>query len=154
MDFLEDDEIDLDLPTVTDIDRDLFTKEVEKAGDISAACISFDVDDFLMNNNFQYMPLEDLIKDFSHLSQNMVHILMDKITNKYDDCLKFCEPYIDRDNESALDLQKAKMDVNQFIAQLDKLMHKDLARTRKVISETLDYVRKLDDFWHQLDDQA
>lgn len=154
MDFLDDQTTDLGLPLITDVNRDLFSNEVDKLGAEPSMEESFNVDDFLIKNNFQFMPLEELIKDLSDLSQDMIQALLEKVTSKYQDYLKFCQPYMNHDNESALELQKTRTDVGKFTAQLDGLAHRDLQRTKEVIGDAVDYLRKLDEISRQLHDES
>lgn len=153
MDFLDENELDLELPTVSEVNRELFSNEVDKCND-SSDLEAFDVDEFLIKNNFQYMPLDSLIKDLSGVSQDMVQVLLEKVTTRYDDYLKFCQPYLESNNENMQQLQQTKADLNKFMGQLDQLIHKDVARTQEVINDTVDYLRKLDDMSRQLQNHS
>lgn len=147
MDFLQEDEIDLDLPTIAEINRDLFLDQTHQEE-------QFNVDEFLMNNNFQYVPLDSLINDLSTLSRELDQILPEKIASKYQDYLKFCKPYMDEDTEGVLEIQRTKADLNKFIVQLDQLTHKDLSRTQSNIDETVAYLHKLDYMTRQLQNHS
>lgn len=147
MDFLEEDEIDLDLPTISEINRDLFVDQTHQEKE-------FDVDNFLINNNFQYVPLDSLIHDLSGLSKELEHGLPDKIAGKYDDYLKFCQPYTDEDSQSILEIRKTKTDLNRFITQLDQLTHNEFLRTQSTIDETISYLRKLNSMIRQLQNHS
>ncbi|GAV52192.1 hypothetical protein ZYGR_0AG01830 [Zygosaccharomyces rouxii] len=147
MDFLEEDELDLDLPTITEINRDLFIDQTHQEKE-------FDVDEFLINNNFQYVPLDSLIHDLSGLSKELEHALPEKIAGKYNDYLKFCKPYTDEDSQSILEIRRTKTDLNKFITQLNQLTHKGLSRTQGAIDETVAYLRKLDSMIQQLQNHS
>lgn len=143
----EDEELDLKLPTVNEVNRDLFTTEVEQLNnDVDA----FDVDEFLLRNNCNFMPLDLLIGDLSKVSNDMVHVLLEKVTSKYSEYLKFCEPYLDDNNESVLELQESMRHLSRFTKQLEHLTNEDLSKTREVITDTVDYLRKLDEMSSQL----
>ena len=52
---------ELELPTVTEVSRDLFAEETEGIQDVKlnrdSTIVPFDVDHFLIKNNFQYTHL-------------------------------------------------------------------------------------------------
>lgn len=143
MDFLEENELDLDLPNITEINRDLFFDQTHQKEE-------FDVDEFLINNNFQYMPLDTLIQDLGGLSRELEHALPEKIASKYDDYLNLCKPYTDEDSQSLMEIQRTRTDLNKFITQLNRLTHKDLSRTQTTINETVAYLHRLDSMIQQL----
>lgn len=143
----DEEELNLELPTVTEINRDLFSNEVEKLhSDIDA----FDVNEFLLKNNCNFMSLDSLIGDLSKLSQDMVGVLLEKVTTKYNDYLHFCEPYMEDNNHNVRELQETMADLKSFKERLEQLTTKDLARTQEVIGDAVDYLRKLDEMSHQL----
>lgn len=143
----DEDELNLELPTVTEINRDLFSSEVEKLHeDVDA----FDVNEFLLRNNCNFMPLDFLIGDLSKLSQDMVEVLLERVTTKYNDYLQFCEPYMDENNPNVIELQETMADLKGFRKRLEQLTGRDLARTQEVIGDAVDYLRKLDEMSHQL----
>lgn len=147
----DEDDLDLELPNVREINRELFINERENLkNDID----SFDVDDFLLRNNFNFMPLDSLIVDLSKLSQDMVQVLLEKVTSKYDDYLRFCEPYLENNNESVMEIRSTIGDVNKFAKQLENLTNNDISRTQEVITDTVDYLRKLDEMSHQLQNHS
>lgn len=143
MDLLNDDDMNLDLPTIPEVSRDVFFEETDKEQE-------FDVDKFLMKHNFQYMPLDSLIHDLADLSKKLDLALPEKVAGKYDDYLEFCSPYTDEDSESIMELQRTKTDLSRFISKLDQLTHMELARTRSTVDDTISYLRKLDEMTHQL----
>ena len=105
MDFLNDDELDLDLPVTAEISKELFATEIEKyrESETNGTDVdSFDVDRFLVQKNFHYLPLDSLIRDLSGLSQKMVQTLLEQIRSNYDDYLTFSNTYTDEENETLI----------------------------------------------------
>ncbi|QLL32056.1 hypothetical protein HG536_0C02250 [Torulaspora globosa] len=147
MHLSDEDELNLELPRITEVNRDLFSSEVEKLDDDIEA---FDVDEFLLRNNCNFMPLDFLIGDLSKLSQDMVEVLLEKVTTKYNDYLDFCEPYMNEKNQNVVELQETMADLKGFRMRLEQLSCRDLARTQEVISDAVDYLRKLDEMSRQL----
>lgn len=143
----DEEELNLELPTVNEVNRDLFTGEVDKLNNNVDA---FDVDEFLLRNNCNFIPLDSLIGDLSKLSNDMVHILLEKVTSKYNDYLNFCEPYLDGNSDGVLELKESMTHLSRFIKQLEQLTKNDLSKTQEVISDTVDYLRKLDEMSYQL----
>lgn len=138
----EDEELNLELPTVNEVTRELFTAEVDR---LNKNVDAFDVDEFLLRNNCNFTPLDSLIGDLSRLSNEMVQVLLEKVTSKYNDYLEFCEPYLEGNSEGVLELQESMTHLSRFIKQLEQLTKNDLSKTQEVISDTLDYLRKLDE---------
>ena len=133
---------ELELPTVTEVNRDLFAEEAEN---FCLDTSSFDVDKFLTKNNFHYVPLDSLIRDVSILSQEIVQALMSKATERYSDYLKFCEAYTGNDNDSVLELQRTRGDLYHFMTRLEQLTANDIPRTKEVMTDTIEYLQKIDD---------
>lgn len=147
MDFLSEDDLNLDLPTIAEVSRDVFFEETGKEQE-------FNVDEFLMKHNFQYMPLDTLIYELTGLSKELGLALPEKVAEKYDDYLKFCKPYMEEDSESILELRRTKTDLSRFISNLDQLAHKDITRTQNTVDETVSYLRRLDQMTRQLQNHS
>ncbi|QLQ82463.1 hypothetical protein HG537_0H02250 [Torulaspora globosa] len=148
MNLSDEDELNLELPRITEVNRDLFSSEVEK---LDSDIETFDVSEFLIRNNCNFMPLDLLIGDLSRLSQDMVEVLLEKVTTKYNDYLEFCEPYVNEKNQNVVELQETMADLKGFGKRLEQLSCRDLARTQEVIGDTVDYLCKLDEMTRQLE---
>ncbi|CCD25877.2 Golgi transport complex subunit COG2 NDAI_0G01010 [Naumovozyma dairenensis CBS 421] len=148
MDFLKDEDLTLDLPNVTEISRDLFEDESEKLIELQKEDPNktFDVDEFLIKNNFHYVPLDTLIRDLSSLSEEVIDALFGQVNADYDEYLKFCQIYSkdEAENETILDLQQTRLELKNFISHLEQLTSRDIARTQEVVSDTLEYLERLD----------
>ena len=152
MDFLNDDELDLDLPVTAEISKELFATEIEKyrESETNGTDVdSFDVDRFLVQKNFHYLPLDSLIRDLSGLSQKMVQTLLEQIRSNYDDYLTFSNTYTDEENETLINLEKTQSDLQKFMTQLDHLIKDDISNTQEIIKDVLEYLKKLDEIYGQ-----
>lgn len=143
-----------DLPAVAEVSRDLFASEaenlsdfkVEKDGSKSEMIVPFDVDKFLMKNNFQYVPLDTLTRQLTSLSDEMMAVLLERVGENYDSYLEFCKVFQGgSNNETAFELQKLVPDLNSFTMSLKNLTQKDMPRTQETIQDTIDYLEKLED---------
>lgn len=149
MNFLnDDDELNLDLPKTADIDRNLFANEVEKFKDDPES--QFDVDKFLMQNNFHYLNIDPLIRDLSGLSNDIMSDLLEQVSTNYEYYLSFFKTYNAEDNETLIELQNTKNDIEIFMNGLEQLTGKDIRKTQEVITDTVEYLRKLDEISSQL----
>ncbi|CCF57224.1 hypothetical protein KAFR_0C02310 [Kazachstania africana CBS 2517] len=153
MDFLSDEEMDLELPTTTDITRGLFGDQVDKLhGEAKENEKGFNVDEFLMQNNFHYLPLDSLIRDLSNLSIEIVQALLGQVTDNYDNYLAFFSTYSKDENETLLELQKTRAELNSFMTHLGQLTKDDLSNTRETIEDSVEYLKNLDCISEQLND--
>ncbi|GAX68431.1 conserved oligomeric golgi complex subunit 2 [Saccharomyces cerevisiae] len=153
MDFLNDDELDLDLPVTAEISKELFATEIEKyrESETNGTDVdNFDVDRFLVQKNFHYLPLDSLIRDLSGLSQKMVQTLLEQIRSNYDDYLTFSNTYTDEENETLINLEKTQSDLQKFMTQLDHLIKDDISNTQEIIKDILEYLKKLDEIYGSL----
>ncbi|CAI4062501.1 hypothetical protein SKDZ_07G3630 [Saccharomyces kudriavzevii ZP591] len=153
MDLLNDDELGLDLPVTAEISKELFATEIEKYRESrsnGADIAGFDVDRFLIQKNFHYLPLDFLIRDLSSLSQKMVETLLEEIRNNYNDYLTFSSTYTDEENETLLNLERTQSDLQQFMTQLGHLIQDDITNTQEIIKDVLEYLKKLDEIYGSL----
>lgn len=150
---MDDDELDLDLPVTAEISKELFATEIEKyreSENNGADVANFDVDEFLVQKNFHYLPLDSLIRDLSGLSQKMVQTLLEQIRSNYDDYLIFSSTYTDDQNETLMNLEKTQSDLQKFMAQLDHLIQDDISNIQEIIKDVLEYLKKLDEIYGSL----
>lgn len=151
MDFLNDeDEFNLELPQTTEINRDLFANETSLADGSTEE--DFDVDEFLMKNNFNYVELDPLIRDMSGLSNVIMSDLLNQISNNYESYLEFFQTYTSEDNDTILEFQRIKSSIAKFKNDLETLTQKNITESKEVISDTVEYLRRLDDMSAQLRD--
>ncbi|EJS43627.1 cog2p [Saccharomyces arboricola H-6] len=153
MEFLNDDELDLDLPVAAEISKELFATEIENYRECQnneTDVADFDVDKFLMQKNLHYLPLDSLIRDLSGLSQKMVQTLLEQIRSNYDDFLSFSTTYTDEENETLLDLERTQSDLQIFMAQLSHLVQEDITNIQEIIKDVIEYLRKLDEIYGSL----
>ncbi|CAB4251872.1 similar to Saccharomyces cerevisiae YGR120C COG2 Essential component of the conserved oligomeric Golgi complex (Cog1p through Cog8p) [Maudiozyma barnettii] len=149
MDFLkEDEDINLDLPETTQINRDLFAKEISNID--SSVDEEFNVDKFLMENNFHYMELDPLLRDLSGLSSVIMSDLLEQVSSNYEHYLEFFNTYTSEDNEIQLQIRDIKNKLDTFMTGFDTLTKKDIAHYKEIISDTVEYLRKLDEIITQL----
>ena len=84
----------------------------------------------------------------STLSDEVVHTLLDQVTTDYNDYLEFCRVYSKEeggvDNQSFSELEQTMNELNKFMSQLNQLTTNDIPQTSEVVSDTVDYLRKLD----------
>ncbi|CEP60332.1 Golgi transport complex subunit COG2 LALA0_S01e08328g [Lachancea lanzarotensis] len=124
-----------DLPVTKNINRDLFTSYED--GEV------FDVDSFLLDNNFHYAPLDTLSKDLTLLTQEMDHALLEASSESYKDFVNLCDQFSDT-AETRPELQNVKLDLTQFLNKLRKLTETDILNTKEVVKDTVDYLETLD----------
>ncbi|KAL3232374.1 Conserved oligomeric Golgi complex subunit 2 [Nakaseomyces bracarensis] len=143
-----------DLPAVAEVSRDLFSTEADNLKDVkvvhtddkSELIIPFDVDTFLMNNNFHYVPLDTLTRQLTSLSDEMMLVLLERVGENYDSYLDFCKVFQGgSDNDTAFELQKLVPDLNSFTTSLKNLTEKDMPRTQETVQDTIDYLEKLEE---------
>lgn len=153
MDFLNDTDLDLALPVTAEISKELFATEIEKyreSQNDGADMAAFDIDKFLVEKNFHYLPLDALIRDLSGLSQKMVQTLLEQITTNYDDYLSFSNTYTDEENKTLLNLESTQSDLQKFMTQLDHLVQEDITNSQEIIKDVLEYLKKLDEIYGSL----
>ena len=149
MNFLNDgDQINLDLPETTAIDRNLFPKDVTDPSVISET--EFDVDEFLMKNNFHYTQLDPLIRDMSSLSADIMSDLLEQVSSNYEHYLQFFKTYTSEDNEIMLQVQEIKNKLDTYMSGFETLTKNEINSSKEVIADTVEYLRKLDDISIQL----
>ncbi|CAG61958.1 uncharacterized protein GVI51_L04763 [Nakaseomyces glabratus] len=141
---------ELELPTVTEVSRDLFAEETEGIQDVKlnrdSTIVPFDVDHFLIKNNFQYISLDMLTRQLKDLSDEMMTVLLDRVAANYDSYLNFCKVYQGGNNNDTLfELQKILPDLDSFMNQLRILTEKEMPRTQETVQDTLDYLEKLEE---------
>ncbi|SCU94830.1 LAME_0F09494g1_1 [Lachancea meyersii CBS 8951] len=132
MDLLDD---TWDLPVSKNINRELFT-DYEKDE-------AFDIDSFLLDNNFHYVPLDTLSKDLTSLTQEMDHALLDASSKSYKDFVTLCDRFSST-TETRPEMQNVKLDLTEFLHQLRELTKTDIANTREIVADTVDYLQTLD----------
>ena len=110
------------------------------------------MDEFLMKNNFNYIELDPLIRDMSGLSSVIMSDLLGQISKDYESYLEFFQTYTSDDNETILEFQKIKGSIESFKTNLESLTQKKIAGSKEVISDTVEYLKKLDEMSTQLDD--
>ncbi|CCH60333.1 hypothetical protein TBLA_0C05360 [Henningerozyma blattae CBS 6284] len=176
--------LNMELPTAAEVSRDLFAEEADtltekykdsvgKSDDCSSfhsnnftsenlnaekklehLVDKFDVNEFLMRNNFEYTPLDSLIRDMDTLSGVIDSTLVEEVSENYGPYLEFCNTYSADDNEVLLELQRAKSDISNFKENLDKVTNKELARSKEVITDTLEYLHRLDEMGQLLENHT
>lgn len=124
-----------DLPVSKNVSRELFTAYAEND--------TFDEDSFLLENNFQYVPLNTLAKDLQELTQQMDKVMLETSSSSYNDYTKLCEQFSDS-AEARPELQGVRMDIAKFLDQLRELKDTNISNTREVVTDTVDYLRTLD----------
>ncbi|SMN17958.1 similar to Saccharomyces cerevisiae YGR120C COG2 Essential component of the conserved oligomeric Golgi complex (Cog1p through Cog8p) [Maudiozyma saulgeensis] len=149
MDFLnEEDDINLDLPETTKINRDLFAKEISNTDAPSNE--DFNVDKFLMENNYHFVELDPLIRDLSGLSSVIMSDLLEQVSSNYENYLKFFNTYTSEDNDTQLQIQEIKNKLDTFMTGFETLTTKDVTHSKEVVADTVEYLRKLDEIIIQL----
>ncbi|SCU83982.1 LAFA_0D07228g1_1 [Lachancea sp. 'fantastica'] len=132
MDLLDD---TWDLPVTKNINRDLFSSYEDGE--------SFDVDSFLLDNNFHYVPLDTLCEDLTSLTREMDHALLDASSESYKDFIKLCDQFSDT-VDTRPELQNVKLELTQFLNKLRGLTETDILNTQEIIKDTVDYLETLD----------
>ena len=138
----DSDHSDLELPKTGDVSRYLFTEEVENLPGGSED--NFDIDSFLIKNNFHYLSLDKLIRDVTGLSDEILNALLGQMSSDYDYYLGFFKMYNSRDDEALVELQKTKVDIESFLSDLDQVTRENLLRVKETISDTVYYLKELD----------
>lgn len=146
MDFLDDNEVlELELPQTSELSIELFADSLEKYSQKKEnGKVDFDIDQFLMDNNFQYTPLDTLIRTVSDLTDEALRNLLTEITKNYNSYIEFFKTYNKDDNEILLELQKTKADIDNFTGGLKQLLVKDIPKTQETITDMCEYLKGLD----------
>lgn len=131
MDLLED---SWELPVSKNVSRELFSDNAENE--------AFDVDSFLLENNFQYVPLETLSKDLNELTREMDQVLLDTSSSSYEDYAKLCEQFSET-TETRTELHSVKLDLARFLEQLKQLTSASISDTRETVADSVDYMKTL-----------
>lgn len=155
MDFLNESDYDEhQLPQASELTSDLFNISIDKYStkDETGDKLKFDVDQFLMDNNFQYLPLDYLIRSVNGLSEDATQNLLDDITTNYEEYVKFFQVYNGNDNEALNNLQDTQNNINNFTQNLTQLIDKDIPKTQEEISDVVEYLKSLDNITQQLKD--
>ncbi|CUS21886.1 LAQU0S04e03092g1_1 [Lachancea quebecensis] len=124
-----------DLPVSKNVSRELFAAYAENE--------AFNVDNFLLENNFQYVPLNTLTKDLQDLTQQMDKAMLETSSSSYNDFTKLCEQFSDS-AEARPELQGVRIDIAKFLDQLRDLKDTTISNTREVVTDTVDYLRTLE----------
>ncbi|SCV06039.1 LANO_0H20758g1_1 [Lachancea nothofagi CBS 11611] len=124
-----------DLPVSKNINRDLFADYTDET--------TFDVDSFLLENNFHYVPLDILTRDLTGLTKEMDQALLDASSRSYSNFAKLCKQFSDT-AETRPELQIVKLDLAQFLTQLSNLTESDISNTKEIVGDTVDYLKTLD----------
>lgn len=137
-----------ELPTAIEMNRELFLEEVDKLTEKKANNAGeeapFDVDQFLMQNNLNFVPLDTLIRKGSDVSVESRTALLDQITSQYDEYLEFCSKLSIEDSGMQLDLQRIKTSIQTFQSQINRFYNEDMVKTREVVTDSLEYAKELD----------
>lgn len=147
MDFLNDnEEFDLELPQTSELSLDLFSDNLEKYSikNRDNDEIEFNIDQFLMDHNFQYSSLDTLIRSISSLKDESLQNLLNTITKNYNDYINFFKTYDGNDSEILLELQRTKLDIENFTKDLNQLLKRDIPHTREKIVDICGYLKELD----------
>ncbi|CCK68535.1 Golgi transport complex subunit COG2 KNAG_0B00880 [Huiozyma naganishii CBS 8797] len=147
MNILDDGEFDIDLPQISELNTELFAATVDEYAIPNSADsgTKFDVDRFLMDNNFQYATLDNLIRTVSGLTSDSIKHLLDQITSNYPKYLEFFRTYDQEDNEAYLELQKTNNDIGVFTEMLAKLTERDIPLIQEKVGDVVEYLKKLDE---------
>lgn len=136
---------DLGLPLTKDLTRDLLAEFIEKNGE-------FDVDKFLLENNFQYVSLDELTQEVSALKQEMNTMMLDEITDSFPDYSNICEKFNSEDNNEILNkLKNVLQDAEHFKKQLHQLIDVNVRHSRENVTVVLSYLKSLDNLLEKLD---
>lgn len=155
MDLLsESDHEEYQLPQASELTSDLFTLSIDKYSikDEHDEKLKFNVDQFLMDNNFQYLPLDYLIRSVNGLSEEATQNLLNDITSNYEDYIKFFQIYNGNDNEALNNLQDTQNNINNFTQNLTRLIEKDIPKTQEDVNDVVEYLKSLDNLTNQLKD--
>lgn len=146
MDFLDDnEEFDLELPQTSELSIDLFADNIEQYSQKNENDeVEFNIDQFLMDNNFQYTPLDTLIRTISGLTDQALRNLLNEITKNYNGYIEFFKTYNKDDNEIIIELQKTKTDIENFTEGLKQLLVNDIPHTQETITDMCEYLKGLD----------
>lgn len=150
MDFLDN---ELELPITKEISRDLFAPYAEEQEQQQQyPCEPFNIDKFLLENNFQYISLDILSKEFRKLKNEMDQCLLDEVASCFDDYVNLCSSFENSNNketrgeedDSLTQLQQVKHDLNKFMNKLTQASQVSIAKTREVVTDTLEYLKSID----------
>lgn len=146
MNFLDDnEEYDLELPQSSELTIDLFADSLAQySNKKDDGELEFNIDQFLMDNNFQYTPLDTLIRSVSGLTDEALRNLLNDITNNYNKYIDFFKTYNGDDNEILIELQKTKSDIEKFTRGLKQLLEVDIPKTQETIADMCEYLKGLD----------
>lgn len=137
---------DLDLPVTKELSRELVSNFVRKNG-----CL--DIDKLLLENNFQYVSLDELSYEVSALKQSMEQTILDEINDNYPEYMEICDRFNTSDNNEVLNkLKQVLNDLQQFNKQLLQLCDSSVAETREKTVTALSYLKSLDNLFGKLDD--
>ncbi|AMD20706.1 HDL038Wp [Eremothecium sinecaudum] len=130
---------ELELPIIQEVTRDLFTDLVLDPSK------EFDVSEFLLQNNFQYVSLDDLSKQMKRLKSDINAALVDEVSNSYTEHLSLCDSFSAEDQSLVLsNAQQAQQDISRFQFKLKQLLENDIQTTSETITDTLEYLKSLD----------
>lgn len=153
MDFLDNNEdFDLELPQTSELSVDLFSDTLEKYAIKKKGNdkgnnkdeIEFNIDQFLMDHNFQYSSLDTLIRSISSLKDESLRNLLNAITQNYNSYIDFFKTYDKNDNEILLELQRTKLDIENFTKDLNQLLTRDIPYSKEKIVDICEYLKELD----------
>ncbi|CDO92519.1 unnamed protein product [Kluyveromyces dobzhanskii CBS 2104] len=137
---------EMELPVTKDLNRELVSSFVQKNG-------SLDIDKLLLENNFQYVSLDELSYEVTALKQSMEQTILDEISDNYPEYMEICERFDTSNNNEVLDkLKQVLNDLQQFNKQLTQLCDSTVAETREKTVTVLSYFKSLDSLLGKLDD--
>ncbi|SCW02371.1 LAFE_0F04962g1_1 [Lachancea fermentati] len=134
-----------DFPLTKDVSRDLFSSYTDEE--------CFDVDTFLLENKFQFVPLDSLTKELHTLTGKMDQALLEEMQDSYTDYMELCASYSE-ENDTKHELQLVQQDLIKFRAELKALTDENMATTKEVIIDTLEYLDGLNNLSRLLNDHT
>lgn len=136
----------LDLPVTKELSRELISSVVRENGGL-------DIDKLLLDNNFQYVSLDELSYEVSALKLSMEQSLLDEINESYPEYMEICSKFETKENNEVLDkLKQVLHDLQQFERKLGHLSETTVSETREKTVTVLSYMKSLDNMLDQLDD--
>lgn len=132
----------LELPLTTEITRELFNgySNLDNGQ-------KFNVDNFLLDNNFQFISLDTLSRQLSDLTKDISNCLIQEITTNFDTHRILCKKFNNKEasNELLHSLQEVKYNLKKFDGNVLEFTNTSIQSTKEVVCDTLDYLKSLDD---------
>lgn len=126
------------LPVIKEVNRELFKDEALLSDKI------FDVSEFLLQNNFQYLSLDDLSRQFQELERETNKCLVEEVSSSYQDYLSLCKDFRFKDESLILStLQESTHELTKFELKLENLINNRIMSSSETITDTIEYLKSL-----------